>query len=44
MENLEAEIKNNPEKYTVWLTICFPKVKKYYQETFKNNLLKFTSI
>ena len=44
MENLEADIKNHPEKYTVWLTICFPKVKKYYQETFKNNLLKYSSI
>ena len=44
LETLEREILYKPEKYTEWLKICLPNVKKQFQETFNNNLLDYASI
>jgi isopentenyl-diphosphate delta-isomerase len=44
IDNLEVDLLNHPEKYTVWLKVCFPQVKKYYHETFKNNILNYSSL
>lgn len=44
LENLEQEILYHPEKYTECLKICLPQVNKYYQKTFKTNLLEYASI
>ncbi|MES2800565.1 MAG: isopentenyl-diphosphate Delta-isomerase [Bacteroidota bacterium] len=39
MYALEAELKNNPQKYTAWLRICFDKVLLHYREfVVKSNL------
>ncbi len=32
LEMLEKEISENPERFTVWLKICFPLVKQYYRK------------
>ncbi len=44
LENLEQDTLNNPEKYTEWLKVCLPEVKKCFKKIFKNNLIEYASI
>ncbi|RAJ32996.1 isopentenyl-diphosphate Delta-isomerase [Pedobacter cryoconitis] len=34
LEALETALKTNPEEYTIWLKICFERVKKYHHQLF----------
>lgn len=39
MDLLEGDIAENPDYYTEWLKICFPRVMLHYQKLFKNGKL-----
>ena len=32
---IDQNIKNNPDSYTTWFKICFPKVREYYNNELK---------
>lgn len=44
IENLEKDIIMHPKNYTAWLKICFPQVKNYFNNFFKNKTQEYASI
>ncbi len=44
LENLEQDILIHPEKYTEWMKICLPEVKKHFNNYFKNIANEYASV
>lgn len=44
IENIETDIIIHAEKYTEWMKICLPQVKKYFEKSLINSSKKYASV
>ena len=36
LKDLKEELEQNPENYSAWLRICFPKIEEHFQQQFSS--------